>query len=280
MTTAYVLSGGAALGSVQVGMLQALHDAGIRPDLVVGTSAGAVNAAWVAGDPEGRRLDELENLWLNLRRTDIYNALPSALLGLTGRRSGLLDHNPLRRLLNRHLPFDNLEDAALPLHVIVSDVLTARDVRLSTGSSVEAVLASTAVPGVFPPVEIDGRLYMDGGVVNNAAISHAVDLEATTIWVLPTGWSCSLAEPPKGAVGMAMQGLTALVQHRLADDVVHFREMVDIRVVPPPCPIEVGPADLSQAAHLISSGRSTASAWLETQDDTGVHLLLPHDHAM
>ncbi len=261
-------------------MLQALTTGGIRPDLVIGTSAGAVNAAWVAGDPDGSRLDELEHLWLNLQRSDVYRAVPSALLGMFGRRGGLLDHRPLRRLLDTHLSFDRLEDAPLPLHVIVADVLTARDVRLSEGPTVDSVLASTAVPGVFPPVELEGRLYMDGGVVNNAAVSHGVELEASVIWVLPTGWSCALAEPPRGAIGMAMQGLTALVQHRLADDVIRFRSQVDIRVVPPPCPIDVGPADLSQAARLVSAGRSTASAWLERRDDSGVDLLGPHHHAI
>lgn len=91
MSTAFVLSGGAALGAVQVGMLQALRDHGVRADFVVGTSVGAVNAAWVAGDPNGDRLDELESLWRSLRRGHVFPVRPAALVGLFGHRSSLVD---------------------------------------------------------------------------------------------------------------------------------------------------------------------------------------------
>ncbi|MGD9702893.1 MAG: patatin-like phospholipase family protein [Ilumatobacteraceae bacterium] len=280
MTTAFVLSGGAALGAVQVGMLQALETAGIRPDLVVGTSVGAINAAWIAGDPSGARLDDLEALWLSLRRGQVFPSGPAGLFGLLGRRSGLVDQRQLRRLISRHVTYELLEDAGVPLHVVVTDVLTGRDVRLSRGPVIDAILASAAIPGVFSPVMISGRAYMDGGVVNNAAISHAVAEGATTVYVLPTGWSCSLDRPPAGALGMALHGLAVLVQHRLADDVDHFRTLVDLRVVPPPCPIRVGPADFSHARELIDQGRASATAWLSHGHDADVGLLRAHDHSM
>lgn len=280
MTTAFVLSGGAALGAVQVGMLQALEAAGVRPDLVVGTSVGAINAAWIAGDPAGARLDDLEALWVSIRRWQVFPSGPTGLFGLLGRRSGLVDQRQLGRLISRHVTYDLLEDAGVPLHVVVTDVLTGRDVRLSRGPVIDAILASAAIPGVFAPVMIGGRAYMDGGVVNNAAISHAVAEGASTVYVLPTGWSCSLDRPPVGALGMALHGLAVLVQHRLADDVDHFRSIIDVRVVPPPCPIKVGPADFSHARELIDQGRASASAWLSHQGEVDTSLLRPHDHPM
>lgn len=280
MTTAFVLSGGAALGAVQVGMLQALETAGIRPDLVVGTSVGAINAAWIAGDPTDAHLDDLEALWVSIRRGQVFPSGPTGLFGLLGRRSGLVDQRHLRKLISRHLSYERLEDAGVPLHIVVTDVLTGRDARLSRGPVIDAILASAAIPGIFAPVMIGGHHYMDGGVVNNAAISHAVAEGASTVYVLPTGWSCSLDRPPVGALGMALHGLAVLVQHRLADDVDHFRRTIDVHVVPPPCPIKVGPADFSHARELIDQGRASATAWLSHQGDVDVGLLRPHDHPM
>jgi len=278
MSTAFVLSGGAALGAVQVGMLQALRDQGVRADLVVGTSVGAVNAAWVAGDPNGERLDELESLWCALRRGHVFPVGSAALVGLLRRRTHLVDQRPLRQILTKHIAFDCLEDAALPLYIIATDVLSGNEIRLSSGSAVDAILASAAIPGVFAPVAIGGRVYMDGGVVNNSAISHAVAVGATTIYVLPTGWSCSLERPPPTAIGMALHGLTLLVHHRLADDVDRYRTHVDVRVVPPPCPIRVGPSDFSHAFELIEAGRTTAAVWLRNQQDIDTGVLRAHNH--
>ena len=104
MPTAFVLSGGAALGAVQVGMLQALHEHGVATDMVIGTSVGAINAAWIAHDPHGATLDDLATLWRSLRRNQIFPTSASGLFGMLGRRQGLFDQRPLRRLLTKHLP--------------------------------------------------------------------------------------------------------------------------------------------------------------------------------
>lgn len=277
MSTAFVLSGGASLGAVQVGMLAALERAGIRPDHVIGTSVGAINAAWIAAEDDWR-IGRLETLWTSLRRSHVFPSRPISVFGLLGRRAGLVDPGPLSRLLQQHLPYERLEDAAVPLHVIVTDVLSGRDVRLSSGSAVTAVLASAAIPGVFAPVVIDGRAYMDGGVVNNAAVSHAVALGATTVYVLPTGFSCALERPPTSAIAMALHGLSVLVQHRLADDVEHFGGSVELHVVPPPCPITVGPADFSHARELIDAGAASTAAWLASGCHPDHRTLRAHDH--
>lgn len=280
MTAAFVLSGGSSLGAVQVGMLQALSRAGVRPDLLVGTSVGALNAAWVAGDATPEGVDGLARAWCDLHRADVFPFQPlRGFLGFTGRRSSLLDDAGMRRLLHEHLRFDALEQAPIPLHVVAVDVLTGRDVRLSTGDAGDAIAASASIPGIFPPVSIGGRPYMDGGVVNNTPISHAVELGADTVWVLPAGFSCSLSESPSGALGMALHGLTVLVQHRLAADVGRYENVVDLRVVPPLCPVTVSPADFSQTSELIERTRTSTESWLAAPPRAGVHqadLLEPH----
>lgn len=283
MTTAFVLSGGASLGSIQVGMLQALIGVGIEPDLVVGSSVGALNAAWIAADPSADSLERLAKLWRTISRNDIFPFEPlRGFLGFVGRQQSLISDRGLRQLLERHLSIERLEDAQIDLHAIAVDVLTGRDVCMSEGNAIDAVVASAAIPGIFPPVSIDDRLYIDGGVVNNTPISHAHDLGADTIWVLPAGYACSLAEPPKGSLGMALHGLSVLVQHRLAADVVRYESLVDLRVVPPLCPVEVSPADFRQSASLIDRARTATTEWLagpRPSSSGQAAIILPHGHA-
>ena len=185
---AFVLSGGASLGAMQVGMLRALLERDIRPDVIVATSVGAVNGAFIASHmPTRSSLDELAGLWRGTRRGDVFPLEPlTGLLGFLGVRRNLVPGVALRRLVARNLLHERLEDLPIPLHVVACDVLTGSEVLLSHGSLVDAVLASAAIPGVLPPVECDGRLLIDGGVVNNTPISHAIALGAQQIYVLPT----------------------------------------------------------------------------------------------
>ncbi|ABL81594.1 MULTISPECIES: patatin-like phospholipase family protein [unclassified Nocardioides] len=261
MTTAFVLSGGANLGAAQVGMLAALDEAGVIADLVVGSSVGAVNGAWVAGHGD---LAALGDVWRSLRRADVFPARPlDGLLGFVGMSDHLVSDRGLRRLLRAHLRFDRLEDAAVPLHVVATDIRSGEDVLLSTGDAVDAILASAAIPGVLPPVAVDGRTLVDGGVVNNAPISHALDLGAGTIWVLATGYSCALEHPPGSALAVALQAASLMIHQRLLRDVERYAGAIDLRVVPPLCPISVGPTDFSQADDLIRRAHEHARAWLE-----------------
>lgn len=164
MTTAYVLSGGANLGAVQVGMLLALTEAGITPDLIVGTSVGALNGGWVSSRCDVAGIGTLADTWRSVSRHDVFPARPlTALLGFMGRRRNLVPDSGLRQLLTRNLEFDRLEDAAIPLHVVATDLLSGADVLISRGDAVDAILASAAIPGIFPPVSIDGRDHIDGG---------------------------------------------------------------------------------------------------------------------
>lgn len=276
---AFVLTGGASLGSVQVGMLRALVERGIRPDLLIGASAGAINAAWLAADRFGD-LNGLADTWRRTKRTDVFPARPLlGLAGFMGRRSHLVPASGLRAIVTRELPYERIEDAAIPLHIMATDLLAGREVLLSRGDVVESVVASASIPAVFPPVELDGRLLVDGGVGNNAPISHAVALGADEVWVLPAGFPCALRERPRSALAVALQALTLLVQQRLVVDAVRYQSLCQLRVIPPICPLGVNPADFSKANQLMDTAYQLTRSWLASGAPAGVpDALAPHHH--
>jgi NTE family protein len=273
MTTAFVLSGGGSLGAVQVGMLQALAERGFEPDLLVGASAGALNTAFVAErgfSPEV--LDELAGVWRRVRRQDVFPFAPHHhLLALAGARSALCSSDGLRRLIATHVTFERMEDAVVPAHVVATDVLSGREVLLSTGDPVPAVLASASIPAVLPPVEIDGQALFDGGVANNTPISQAVHLGADRVVALPAGVACALSCPPRSALATAVHAITLLIEQRLALDVAAYQPQVELIVLPPLCPLSVSSSDFRHADLLIDRARDASARWL----DAGNHRL-PH----
>lgn len=266
---AFVFSGGASLAAVQVGMLEALYEAGIRPDLCIGTSAGALNAAWVANHPD-RPADDLARIWLSLRREDVFPASPMQLgLSLLSRRQNLVGPSGLRRLLETTLAARSIEAGPLPLAVVATDVLTGEEVVLKRGELVPALLASCALPGVYPPVRVGRRWLIDGGVSDNTPIGAAVDLGADTVYVLPSGYACALEQPPGSAVGIAVHALTLILQQRLIADVERLALHADIRVLPPLCPLSVSPVDFRHAGELIARSRAQARDWLAAGPPVG-----------
>jgi NTE family protein len=268
MSTAFVLSGGASLGSIQVGMLEALYERDVRPDLIVGTSAGALNGAFIAERPQAvETAHELGEVWRRLRRGQVFPVSPlSGILGLVGARGNLVPDSALRRLIERNTLADRLEDTRVPLHVIATDVLSGEEVRLSEGPLVDAVLASAAIPGVLPAIEWNGRLLMDGGVANNAPLSHALELGADEIYVLPTGTPCELDHAPRGALAMIVYATSLLVHARLTHEIASIGADAEIVVLPPPCPLTVAPTDFSHADALIEQARSDARHFLDARE--------------
>lgn len=274
MVTAFVLSGGGSLGAVQVGMLQALAARGVEPDLLVGTSAGALNAGYIAGHGlTEASLDRLEMIWSRLRRRDVFPLQPARLCAAAlGRAASLCDNGALRRLIREHVAIDRLEDALIPVHTVATDVSSGQEVLLSTGDPVDAVLASAAIPAVFPSVRSAGRDLVDGGIADNAAISQAVGLGADVVYVLPTGYACALEGPPSTPLSSALQALTLLIEQRLILEVTQFAERVDIRVLPPLCPLSVSSTDFSHGALLVNQARTSTGRWL---DEGGPRLAHP-----
>jgi NTE family protein len=265
LKTAFVLSGGSSLGAIQVGMLQALMEAGIEPDFMIGTSVGAVNAAWLAGQPDLEGTLKLAAIWSGLRRQDIFPINPWAgALAIFGRRNHVISNAGLRSVLERNLPYKRLEEAKVPVHVITTDLKSGKAVVLSSGPAVPALLASTAIPGVFPPVTIGRRDLVDGGVANHTPIAAAIELGAQRVVVLPIGYPW-VRNQPSNALGMALHALARFVEQRLEAEAYAYRNAADIVVLPTVDALAVSPADFSRTQDLIklayrSSRRHLAAA--------------------
>ncbi len=283
MPTAFVFAGGGSLGAIEVGMLRALVQRGIQPDFVVGSSVGAINAVQFAADPTPAGIERLERIWRTVRREEVFPVSSlGALLRLLTRRGYLVAQTALRRLLERHLPVRQLEDTVLPCHVIATDLLHGTEVRLSAGPAVEALLASTAIPGIFQPVCRAGRHLVDGGVTSNTPIATALDLGASRVTVLPTGAACALDAPPRGMVAIALHALTLLIARQLASDVERLRDRAQMVVVPPLCPLAVSSYDFSHGGELIDRAAESTARWLDgggLAEPTSPGRLRPHHHA-
>jgi NTE family protein len=262
---AFILSGGAGLGAIQVGMLRALYERDIRPDLIVGTSAGALNGAFIASRPQTvATADELANVWRSLRRGDVFPLNPlTGLFGFLGARDHLVPQSGLKRLIERHTEVELIERTAIPLHVVAVDVITGEELRISRGPLRDAVLGSAAIPGVLAPVKWGDLTLMDGGVANNTPISHAVELGAQQIFVLPTGHACALEESPRGALALALHAISLLTQRRLIADVEQHRSSAHLVVLPPPCPLRIQPIDFSHADELIARALEDTRRFLD-----------------
>ncbi|HVI90198.1 MAG TPA: patatin-like phospholipase family protein [Dongiaceae bacterium] len=280
--TAFVFAGGSSLGAVQVGMLKALVSQDIVPDFVVGSSAGAINAAYFAYEPSLAGVEQMDRLWNQLRRDEIFHLTPlGSLWSFLSGRGHMVPAKGLYDALAPHFASRSLDGGRLPCCIITTDMLTGCEYRIQSGPAIPALLASAAIPGVFPSVNLHDRYLIDGGVTNHTPISAALDLGAKTVYVLPTGYSCGLSAPPRTALGAALHALNLLIAQQLVDAVRFARHIADIRVVPPPCPQPVSSYDFSHARELIDGAEQSTLRWL----GKGVRLiegvppqLPPHDH--
>jgi NTE family protein len=256
---AFVLQGGAALTAPQVGMLRALKAAGIAPDLLVGSSAGALNAVAFASHPTSTGLDNLTALWAAMRRRDVLSlSVRQLALAAAGRRDGLSSDAGLRRLLERcDLP-RVLDETVIPVHVAVTDVATGDPVLLSRGETVTALLASCAFPGVYAPVTTPSGRYYDGGVATDTPVRYAEMLGAGVVYVLPA--ATPAASDSRGAFGMSMRALGQLLAHASRAEIAGARG--DVRVLPAPTTPTPNPFSFAHTGRLIDEGFALARFWL------------------
>ena len=278
--TAFVFAGGGSLGAVQAGMLRELTRAGVKADFVVGSSVGAMNAAYFAGAPDAAGVERLEKIWLGLRRQDVFPVTMRSAFGFMGGAGSLIDPCNLRRLIERHIPFSKLEDAPTPVHVVATN-LGGAAVCLSSGPAVEAILASAAIPAAFPSVHIGEHHLIDGAVGSNTPILTAADLGATRIIALPTGFACALQEPPRGAIARALHAITLLIAHQMVRDLRHLGGKVDVLTVPSLCPLNASPYDFSRADQLIDQAAGNTRKWIEGGGLSRPEIpnsLFPHSH--
>jgi NTE family protein len=280
--TAFVFAGGGSLGAIQVGMLKAVTTAGIEPDFLVGASVGAINVAFFASDPTAQGVARLEQIWMRIRRQDVFQVSPLAgALSFLSWRNHICSEKPLKNLIKKYLTFDRLEETRIPCHIVTTDLFDGIEVSFSKGPAVDALLASSAIPGVFPPVKIGGHYLVDGGVTNNTPISVAIAKGAERIIVFPTGMSCGLKTPPKGVVEMALQTLNLAVSHRLKFDMEKYLDSVEIIVLPVLCPLDVSIFNFSRTEELIHRAEKNVTQWIQNNGMNvpgNSEILRPHYH--
>jgi NTE family protein len=232
MTTAFVLGGGGLLGAHEVGMLRALAEAGIRPDLVVGTSVGAINGVFVAADPSGAAA-RLDRMW---QGDELRLAFSERIWGRAARlvRSGTHLHSlePLRRMLHDALPGRDFADLALPFQCVAASIETASARWFGTGPVVPAVLASCAVPGLLPPVEIGGTHYFDGGLVDSIPVGRAIALGASTVYVLQVGRIESPLAVPTRPWEVGLVAFEIARRHRFHEEMSSLPSDVSVHILP------------------------------------------------
>ena len=279
--TAFVLAGGGSLGAVQVGMLKALVAHGVQADMVVGSSVGAINGAYFAGRPTVEGIAALDQLWRGLRRNDIFPLQWRTLARFIWRRDFLVSTSGLLNLIDQNVPYRNLEEARLPIHIVTTNFLTGATVVLSSGPASQAILASCAIPVAFSPVAVGSRHLADGGIASNTPIRTAIENGANRLIIMPTGYACALQKPPAGAIASALHGLTLLIAGQLTKELKTIEADVTFHVVPSLCPVTVSAYDFSQTGTLIDRAETQTREWLEAGGlDRQVipAALLPHDH--
>jgi NTE family protein len=258
---AFVLPGGGALGSYQVGVLRALTEAGITPDQLVGVSAGSVNAALFAWNGGLDGLDHMAAIWRGIRRRDLMRVHPGRLArAFAGQQPSFLDNRHGRAFLRRHLGNRIIEHSPVPLALVATDLSTGEAIALTTGDTTTAVLASSAFPGVYPPVEIDGRMLIDGGVVADVPLDTAVALGIKSALVLSVP-PLSADDPPRRALDILFRASSLGVE-------AHGRTMLrrppaGLTVVELPAPpTALTTFDVGRSANMIDEGYDAARAWL------------------
>ena len=254
---------------------------GISADMVVGSSVGALNGAFYAGDPTLDGVRRLETIWRGLTRNDVFPITWKTLLGFLWRRDFLIPHDGIRKLIDDHIPYRNLQDARLPVHIVATDIVSGDSVVLSEGSTAEAIVASTAIPGAFAPVRYKDMFLADGAISSNTPIRVAVAKGARRLVILPTGYACATNTPPVGAVANALHALTLLIARQLVSELEGLGPDIEYFVVPPLCPLVGSPYDFTRTSDHIERAIQSTDAWLKQNGfgQTGIpDEIRPHSH--
>lgn len=244
-------------------MLQALLAAGVTPDLLVGTSVGALNAAYIARDPTPAGAEGLAATWRRASRTLIFPVRPRTLaLGLAGRIDHLVSPSGLSRWIQENLGGMTFEDAVVPFHAVATDLRTGDPVLLSAGEVLPALLASTSLPGIFPPVVIGDRSLVDGGISADVPVIQAEALGATELWVLPTSGPERLSTLPRGAFEVLLRSIGLVLGHVTREHLAKLRRSTVIHVLPAPTVADASILDFAHTDELITEGRALAADYL------------------
>jgi NTE family protein len=232
-SNAFVLGGGGLLGAAEVGMARALLEAGVCPDLVCGTSVGAINGAAIAADPTPDGAKRLLAIWDALAEEGVLDgSLIRRVAEVVRRRTSLHGNDALRAMLRERLPAQTFEDLAVPFECVAASIERAREHWFSTGDLIEPVLASCALPGVFPPVQIGDEHFFDGGLVNSIPLQRAIARGADTVWVLHVGRLEEDLTAPRFLWEVAFVAFEISRRHRFHSDLERVGSEVTVHVLP------------------------------------------------
>jgi NTE family protein len=259
---AFVLSGGGVLGAAQVGQLQALIESGVKPGVVIATSVGALNGAGIASDPTLEGAERIAGAWRGLRTEDIFPGSRFARAwNVVSRGDHIHPNTGIRRLVEQ-IGATTFEDTAVALWISATNLRTGEEHWFSSGPLMRAILASTALPGIFPPVPIDGEMYIDGGVVNNVPVSKAVELGARRIYVLTCGTATGQQRPIRRPLDVLVQAFAHSRRARVKHDLDRFAEEAEIIMMPTFDPGYISYNDTSQSIRLIDRARELSMEFL------------------
>ncbi len=265
----FVLGGGGSLGAAQVGMLQALNDHRIHADLVAGTSIGSLNGAVVAADPMGAA-SRLSHVWHNL---DVEMVLPGGVLRriwtLWRSKTSIYETPQLAKLMIDEIGDLSIEDLAIPYAAMALDVETSRAVRLSSGALTTAVLASSAIPGVFPAVHREGRNLYDGGLVTNVPVLEALDMGAKSLVVLDCAFPDQRITPPTNMISTINYSMMVQMRQQVLRELPVAARSVPVLYLPGPAPVMMSPLDFTHTAALVKDAYGAARGFLDTVEVVG-----------
>ncbi|HET6832492.1 MAG TPA: patatin-like phospholipase family protein [Acidimicrobiales bacterium] len=260
---AFVLSGGGNLGALQIGMMRALLEHDIRPDLIVGCSVGAINGAGLAEDPTLAGALRLERLWRALDGRELMPAgwLPNT-VAIARRGEAIHESQGLRRHLEESLTARTFEELTVPFQCVATDVVGVREVWFRSGPLIEPILASAALPAVYPAVEIDGVRYLDGGIVDDVPMSRAVELGARRLYVLQVGLFSRPRPEPKRPLDVAVQAYWIARHHRFKRELAAMPSDIDVHLLPTGQTPHMRYNDFTRTSELISLAYEASSAYL------------------
>jgi NTE family protein len=271
--SAFVFSGGGPLGAIQVGALKALYEHGVAPDLVVGTSVGAINAAFLAFNPGPEAPAEMERLWLSMTEQDLF---PQARFRaqwarFLARGDRVFENTGIRRMIERRLGTPTFEDARLPLGIIATELETGAEKVFTSGPVIEPLLASTAMPSIYPPVEIDGVRYIDGGVANNVPIAPAIALGAKTLYVMDSTSHSHQRRPLNRPLDYLLHAFSLARSQRMVLEQTFLADKVKLVMIPTPSlDFYVPFASMQFTSKLIENGYDAAMRFLSGRKDAVV----------
>ncbi len=231
--TAFVLGGGGVLGAAEAGMAWALLEAGVLPDLICGTSIGAINGAALAADPTPGGAQALLAMWEVLAADGVLStSLVGQVVEMVRSGTSLHGNAELRQRLCECIPVHTFEELIVPFECVAANIEEAREHWFSSGDLIGAVLASCALPGVFPPVEINGKHFFDGGLVNSIPLGRAVQHGADTVWVLHVGRLEEDLAVPRFPWEVAFVAFEISRRHRFYSDLGRIPDDVTVHVLP------------------------------------------------